>query len=497
MIQVAAYHIAKRSNFKIDPHDCWNAAEAQIETMLSLKEGQKKFQAIIDAALDAVVMIDSDGVITEWNPQATNIFGWTSSEAIGRSVELTIIPPRYRAAHNQGISHFMATGEGPNLNKLVETQAINRDGREFHIELTITPIRSDGKPAFNAFIRDITERKRVESVQAARIRLMEYANSHTLKELLVATLDEAGALTESQIGFYHFLEADQKTLSLQAWSTRTSREFCNAAGEGSHYNIDEAGVWVECIRERRPVIHNDYVSLPNKKGLPPGHAQVLREMVVPVFRKGNIVAILGVGNKLIPYIEYDLETVSLLADLAWDFAENKRMEIELQELAITDFLTGLPNRRQFMTRMEEELSRLNRHDTRFASVLMLDLDRFKNINDTFGHAVGDLVLQNFAAIIQSELRKTDTGGRVGGEEFAILLPDDDAVAARIFAERLRQRVAETPVDFEGKKVPVTVSIGISAMKAGDATFDAALIRADKALYWAKEGGRNQVAVADE
>ncbi len=182
-------------------------------------------------------------------------------------------------------------------------------------------------------IMDITERKRAEQTLEARLRLAHYAVDHSLHELLVATLDEAGQLTGSPIGFYHFLDADQQTLTLQAWSTRTTAEFCTAAGQGQHYSIDQAGVWVDCVRERRPIIHNDYVALPaeRRKGLPPGHAQVQRELVVPVFRGEFIVAILGVGNKPQPYDDQDTATVSLLADLAWEVAERKLAEAAQRE----------------------------------------------------------------------------------------------------------------------------------------------------------------------
>jgi PAS domain S-box-containing protein len=329
LIEVAAYHIAQRNGFKMDPHECWNAGEAQIDLMLSLRENQLKLQTILDNSLDAVVMIDTGSIVTGWNPQAARTFGWTREEALGQPLHDMIIPPAQREAHVRGIKQFLTTGTGPCIKTLVEVRALHRDGHEFPIELTIAPVRSTGKLEFSAFIRDITERKRFEGVQTARLRLLGYAADHSLKELLIATLDEAGALTDSPIGFYHFLEADQKTLSLQAWSTRTTREFCTAAGEGSHYNIDDAGVWVECVRQRRPVIHNDYAALPDKRGLPPGHAMVLREMVVPVFRKGLIVAILGVGNKATPYLDADLETVTKLADLAWDIAEGMRADAEL------------------------------------------------------------------------------------------------------------------------------------------------------------------------
>lgn len=344
---------------------------------------------------------------------------------------------------------------------------------------------------------DITEQKRNRDVRAARMRLMEFSIDHAVHELLVGTLDEVCALTDSPIGFYHYLEADQRTLSLQAWSTRTGREYCKAEGAGRHYDLDAAGVWGDAIRQRQPVVHNDYAALSHKRGLPQGHAELIREMVVPVFRKGLIVAILGVGNKATPYTEDDVQTVALLADLAWDFAEAKRLETELVQMATTDFLTGLANRRQFMSVLAQELARLQRLETPRAAVLMLDLDHFKHINDAHGHAAGDAVLQQFAALMSSELRKIDAVGRLGGEEFAILLVDADLAAAEQFAERLRRKVADTPLVHAGQTMSVTVSIGISLLLPEDAHGDAALNRADAALYAAKHQGRNRVCVGGE
>jgi len=174
--------------------------------------------------------------------------------------------------------------------------------------------------------REISVRTRAEEVSMARLRLLHFADEHTLDEVLEATLDEAETLTGSRIGFYHFLEDDQETISLQNWSTRTKAEFCTAEGKGRHYNVSTAGVWLDCIRERRAVIHNDYASLAHRKGLPPGHAPVVRELVVPVMRGDKIVAVLGVGNKETDYAGEDVDVVSLLADLAWEITERKRME---------------------------------------------------------------------------------------------------------------------------------------------------------------------------
>jgi diguanylate cyclase (GGDEF)-like protein len=183
-----------------------------------------------------------------------------------------------------------------------------------------------------------------------------------------------------------------------------------------------------------------------------------------------------------------------------DITERKRMNDELLMLATTDFLTGLPNRREFMARLEDEQARLQR-DVGVrggrAAVLMLDIDHFKRVNDEYGHAAGDAVLRHLAAQMRDCQRKIDMLGRVGGEEFAVLLPGADVPAAMAFAERLRQRIGSTPLTIDGHVLAVTVSIGIAAMHARDPGGDAALIRADKALYRAKRGGRNRVELAGE
>jgi len=175
-----------------------------------------------------------------------------------------------------------------------------------------------------------------------------------------------------------------------------------------------------------------------------------------------------------------------------DITERKRMDAELLLLATTDFLTGLPNRREFMARLDDELARLQRSVDESAAVLMLDIDHFKTVNDEFGHATGDAVLRHMAGLMRAGQRKIDTLGRVGGEEFAVLLPGASLEAAAAYAERLRQSVAETPLVNEGREIAITVSIGIASIRPQDASADAALIRADRALYNAKDAGRNRV-----
>jgi two-component system, sensor histidine kinase and response regulator len=169
-----------------------------------------------------------------------------------------------------------------------------------------------------------------EALLKARLELMDAAPNLSLPELLVMSLDIFEPLVQSRIGFFHFVEPDQENLCLQAWSTKTAAMYCKAAGHGSHYGISKAGIWADAIRQRCAIIHNDYQNFDAKRGMPEGHAKLDRQLVVPVFRDGLIVALLGVGNKPEPYDQQDLEIATKFADLAWDAVERKRSEIAVR-----------------------------------------------------------------------------------------------------------------------------------------------------------------------
>lgn len=184
--------------------------------------------------------------------------------------------------------------------------------------------------------------------------------------------------------------------------------------------------------------------------------------------------------------------VSKVVVVSRDITEQKRLEAELREMAATDMLTGLPNRRHFLAQLEQECARVHRDAGYSASVLMIDIDHFKAVNDSRGHVAGDQVLRHLATVMRQELRRVDTLGRLGGEEFAIILPGAALADAELFANRLRSKVAESVATHEGCALPVTISIGVSEIHAVDAGADDVLGRADRALYCAKEGGRNRV-----
>jgi diguanylate cyclase (GGDEF)-like protein len=174
--------------------------------------------------------------------------------------------------------------------------------------------------------------------------------------------------------------------------------------------------------------------------------------------------------------------------------ELERAYADLERLARTDPLTGLANRRRFMEELEQEVERSERYG-RPLSVVALDLDHFKSVNDSHGHAAGDDVLREAAQALQSVCRDVDLAARMGGEEFSLLLPETDIPGARIVAERVRERIAgaahRSPA---GQAFRVTASLGVATVKPG-ASGEALLQAADEALYRAKDAGRNRVMLA--
>lgn len=176
--------------------------------------------------------------------------------------------------------------------------------------------------------------------------------------------------------------------------------------------------------------------------------------------------------------------------------ERSQLTKELQRLATTDPLTGAWNRRQFFTLAEREFNRACRYHCPFC-LFMIDIDYFKKINDTYGHATGDLVLIQIAKAIASTLRESDFFGRIGGEEFVAILPETTLDNGAIVADRLRKNLANLDISAQGKPVKITASIGLAIYQVEDESIDAILQRADEALYQAKNHGRDRIFTAPE
>jgi len=606
-----------------------------------LLESENRFRTLLeDVSTIAVQGCALDGTTQYWNTASEKLYGYSAQEAIGQSLPELIIPPEMRKDAWQAIHQMGETGEPI---PAAELSLMRKDGSRVAVYSSHAIVSVPGRaPELFCLDVDLTERKRIASLLLARVRISEFAELHTFDELLQKMLDEAETITGSQVGFAHFLEADQKTLQLQMWSTNTLKNFCTAESKGSHSSIDEAGVWAACVSRRAPLIHNDYANLPNHKELPQGHTPVIRELVVPVLRNDLIVMIVGVGNKSADYDENDIETLSQLANLAWDIVQRKQAEEQLQksekrfrnlvettndwiwevdvngvytyvsprirdilgfepseiigktpfdlmppkeaqrvlgifapiaaahsqflnlenknirkdgrvvimetsgapivedgifcgycgvdrditmrkqaevelqyikdelekanrelraalaheqQLAHTDALTGINNRRHLFELAEHEFEIAARYQQPLA-VVMFDIDHFKDVNDTFGHAVGDKILQQITQVACAELRSSDVIGRYGGEEFVIILPVTNAQRAYSLAERIRVGVMAIRAPTEKGDASVTLSIGIVELHHGAqaGSIENMIRDADKVMYTAKQAGRNQTKI---
>ncbi len=292
----------------------------------TLLENQTKLTGILNTSMDAVVQMSQEGLITLWSAQAVNMFGWSADEAIGQSMHEMIIPPQYRHAHETGVAHFMATGEGKLLDNRTEISALRRDGSEFPVELTLSQHQYADKTTFTAFIRDITRRK--------------------------------------------------------------------VASE------------------------------------------------------------------------------------------------QLLQLAHFDTITNLPNRVLFYDRLQQEIKKTQRVGLPLA-VLLLDLDHFKEVNDTLGHYKGDILLKEVANRLNTCVRDADTVARLGGDEFTLILSsvEDNGVIERL-AQKILFKLSE-PFHLTSDVVYITGSIGITLYPEDAETIEELLKNADQAMYEAKKIGRNR------
>ncbi len=286
--------------------------------------GKERYKKTIELSFDGFWIINKEGHFLDVNEAYCHMIGYKKSELLSMAIPDVDAGMSLEEIKDK-IKTIMFIGSGR-----FETKQRHKNGHIIDVEISTSYIR-EKEGQFFVFLRDITERKRKERVQNSQLTLVEYASSHSSTELLTKFLDEAEMLTNSRIGFYHFYDDIRKMLSLQTWSTNTIKNMCTAEGSKGHYPIAKAGVWADCARDRKPVIHNNYASLPNKKGLPEGHAPIIRELVVPVIRDGDVIAVLGVGNKESDYNENDVSTIQELADHAWETVSRKLTEELLHE----------------------------------------------------------------------------------------------------------------------------------------------------------------------
>jgi len=475
-----------------------------------LERLSRKNELILNAAGEGIFGLDIQGKHTFVNPAAAQLLGYTANELIGRHSH-----PLWHYKKSDGSSYLVedcpiyAAYKDGKVHHKDDEVFWRKDGTCFPVQYTSTPIIEDGEivGAVVTFI-DITERKRIEeslTLDEERLEALLNLTQMELKSEKGITdfaLEEGVRLTKSKGGYLHFFSEDKQTIQLYSWS-KDVLKVCTAE-QDHHYPLDSAGIWADSIRLRRAVIHNDYQSLMNKKGYPEGHFHLRRHLGIPILDGDRIVGVTGVGNKEEPYNDSDTRQLTLLMNSMWGILKRRRAEQEqerlilelkdrdreLEKLATTDKLTEAYNRTKFDEIIDREIERFRRYNEPL-SLLMFDIDNFKDVNDTYGHSIGDFVLKKIADIAKETIRKIDYLVRWGGEEFMIISPETNLEKARALAERLRRTIENYGFNKVGK---VTVSFGVTEFKKED-TKDTFIMRADKIMYQAKIKGKNRVEVS--
>ncbi|MDR3568714.1 MAG: PAS domain S-box protein [Syntrophobacteraceae bacterium] len=299
----------------------------------TLWASREDYRITIDSIGDAVISTDKYGLITAMNQVAGALTAWTPDEALGRPLDdiFRIVNEKTRDVVESPVTRVLR--EGVVVGLANHTVLLARNGQQIPIADSGAPIRNEQGDILGVALvfRDQTEERAAQRLAALRMQLIEFSAIHSLDEFLQKALDEVASFIDSPIGFFHFVEKDQKTISVGQWSTRTRDEFCRTRGQGLHWGIDQDSVRVDCLREKKPVIHNDYDSLEHKEGMVQEHGRLLRQLAVPVMREAKAVAVLAIGNKPAAYTDKDAQTLAFLADSMWEIVERKRTEEALRE----------------------------------------------------------------------------------------------------------------------------------------------------------------------
>jgi diguanylate cyclase (GGDEF)-like protein len=376
-----------------------------------------------------------------------------------------------------------------------EYRGLRRDGSIFYFEVNGAALRDvSGAPnGFVFILRDISERKRLESEQHRRVQELEalqatlndISSKLDLPKVLNSIVERVVTLLvvgQCEVGLY---DSDNNLLKVVI-SHNLERDYTGvtlAMGEG---------VMGKAAQSRKMVSVDDYSSWEGRSSQYDAvHTNVI---AVPLVTQGELLGVLSVGTdpNLRKFDENDINLIEVFAQQAAVAIQNAKLFSEVQRLAITDSLTGLHNRGAFFDRSRQEFSRSERyHDP--LSLIMLDVDHFKRINDRFGHAAGDKALQVIAGLCLGTTRVADLSGRYGGEEFVILLPETDIEGAEKTARRLCEEIRGAAIQSERGEIRVTVSVGVAQVTPEVNDLDELLDFADQAMYRAKQGGRDRVS----
>nr|WP_321259645.1 PAS domain S-box protein [uncultured Pseudodesulfovibrio sp.] len=410
-----------------------------------LQESEEKFRRIFESIEEGYMVTDLAGDVQMVNPATCRLLGYEESDLLGKSIDsLYSIKDERMHLRRQLVEKGAIRG--------VQVQARRKDGSSIVVEANTHLIRNESgnAVAMEGTFRDITDRIEAEGILKEREKQYRafFENNHAIMLLVDPRTEQIIDANPAASDFYGYSVDDMRNMTMGSINALTQdeifREMQLSRQEGRSYFI-----------MKHILVNGDIRDVEVYSG--------------PIMVQGK----------------------QRLYSVIHDVTQRIRLEQKMKRLATTDGLTGVNNRHNFFVLASKELVRAKRYKNPLA-VLMLDIDYFKSINDTHGHQAGDLILRMLAAASTTTLRETDIFGRLGGEEFAVVLPETGLQEGLEAAERLREVYAGLEARVGESVVTFTVSIGTTVVRTSDRTIEEVLNRADEALYKAKRMGRNRV-----
>lgn len=448
---------------------------------------------LLDQLVDAVIATDLDYVVTSWNRGAERIYGWSASEMIGRRLGERL-ETRFADTNSEEAAAILwqsGRWEG-------EVEQRRRDGQYVPIHSIVVMIRDEqGTPTgIVAVNRDISERRHFE-------QLLMKANQRLEQAIVEARRQTAEILMVNEL--HDLLQVCQTaTEAAEVISFSLQRIFPRQSGylmvrQAGTANLNLLAQWGEadlapatmtideCWALRRGLIHRTCTSTSIR--CPHIHSNTPAcTSCIPLVVQSEIYGLLHIAGEELPRSEL----IVMTGDTIKLALSNLELRTTLREQAIIDPLTGLYNRRYLESSLPRELHRAQREQLPL-TIAMIDIDHFKQFNDTYGHDAGDVLLRELAVIFREHLRQSDLACRYGGEEFVLILPGVNRETARTRLQQLANTVQQRRITFANQLIgPVTISIGYITYERGEYHITTLIQSADAALYAAKRGGRNRV-----
>jgi diguanylate cyclase (GGDEF)-like protein/PAS domain S-box-containing protein len=469
-----------------------------------LQESESKFRSFIEQSLVGIFLLNEDGLVTEWNQSLEGMTGLKKevvmnvsfNEVLEKLLSIENRSEKFNRMIKVMYSRMIRGNDTPQKYPPLEIQLKKTTGEIIVTDMLPFPITTEKGVMIGGIFYDKTERRMLERAEKdqrtyieALLDTSEVLNSTlNLDNLMDRILENTDRVLPSDTGAILLLE---KGYLKVVRSRGYIEKGLNDITLNPPFLLSERPNMNRMFETGQPIAISDTTISQGWNPLPQNH-WVKSYIGVPLKVHGRVIGFISLFSGTVNFYSInDAERLKPFANQAAIALENARLYSETQLKADTDELTGLKNRRSFFEMGSREIERAIRFKHPLAA-LMIDLDNFKDVNDNFGHPVGDRLLKELADVFKGKLRNVDLIARYGGDEFIVLLPENDIKAATDVAERICHSIAKIRIETTQGKAKVTASIGVAILDKGMTTLSALVEHADRALYNAKKFGKNRI-----